>query len=368
MARRTKQQKKRNRLFHWIKGISYSVVALVFAGLQLLSYLSAVVNPAKVWFFSIFGLLFLPIFIINVILAIWAACHKSALALIPLVAILPSFFLVGRFFRTGQDDVQMLNSDNGIRIITCNIDRFAYDRKIEDRQERIDSVFGFLSRNNADVVCLQEFACSDPSDIRHLVKNKLPGYNIEYYLFKGRKGFSGNVTLSRHKASDKGKILFEDSRNLALWTEYEVCGQRFRVYNCHFESYAISLSNIWQTLTGDTSAMHETGNKYRKSLSRRPKQVDAVLNHFDNSPCSGVVCGDFNDNPMSYTYHRVSRMDKDSFIEAGQGFGSTFSAFWPLLRIDYVFVPESWTVVSHKTPKTSFSDHYPVITDCILNN
>lgn len=361
-------KKQKNTLFHWIKGISYSVVALTFAGLQLLSYLSAVVNPAKVWFFSIFGLLFLPIFIINIILAVWAGVHKSPLAFIPLIAILPSFFLLGRFFKPGQGEPRIFDRADGIRIITCNIDRFAYDRKIEDRQERIDSIFAFLNRNEADVICLQEYACAEPGDIRHLVGRKLPGYEFEYYLFKGRKGFSGNVTLSRYKACDKGKILFDDSRNLALWTEYETRGQRFRVYNCHFESYAISLSNIWQTLTGNADARLETGTKYRKSLSRRPKQVDAVLTHFDNSPCAGVVCGDFNDNPMSYTYHRVRRVDKDSFIEAGDGFGATFTAFWPLLRIDYVFVPENWTVVSHKTVKTGFSDHYPIVTDCKLSD
>ena len=75
-------------------------------------------------------------------------------------------------------------------------------------------------------------------------------------------------------ASDKGKILFEDSRNLALWTEYDVRSQRFRVYNCHFESYAISLTNIWLTLTGNSEAMQETGTKYRKSLTRRPVPAD----------------------------------------------------------------------------------------------
>ncbi|MGN0190452.1 MAG: hypothetical protein ACI39U_02235, partial [Candidatus Cryptobacteroides sp.] len=84
------RKKNRKKLSHWIRGISYSFVALTFAGLQMLSYLSAVVNPAKVWVFSIFGLLFLPIFIINVILAVWAACHNSLLSLIPVIAILPS--------------------------------------------------------------------------------------------------------------------------------------------------------------------------------------------------------------------------------------------------------------------------------------
>lgn len=54
-------------------GISAGVLMLVAAGLLMLSYISTVANPAKVWFFSIFGLLFFPIAILNIVLLIWAA-------------------------------------------------------------------------------------------------------------------------------------------------------------------------------------------------------------------------------------------------------------------------------------------------------
>ena len=74
-----------------------------------------------------------------------------------------------------------------------------------------------------------------------------------------------------------------------------------------------------------------------------------------------LVAGDFNDTPLSYTYFRLIRGRKDSFMRAGKGFGATYSALWPLLRLDYVLYPGELKAVSHKIEKVNYSDHYPVI-------
>ena len=47
------------------------------AALLLLSFLSVVADPAKAWFFTIFGLLFIPLFIVNlfpvgiIVISLW---------------------------------------------------------------------------------------------------------------------------------------------------------------------------------------------------------------------------------------------------------------------------------------------------------
>ena len=85
-------------------GISAGVLMLVAAGLLMLSYISTVANPAKVWFFSIFGLLFFPIAILNIVLLIWAAVRRSRLLIIPLLAVLPSLLFAGRYIRFGNSE------------------------------------------------------------------------------------------------------------------------------------------------------------------------------------------------------------------------------------------------------------------------
>ena len=50
-------------------------------------------------------------------------------------------------------------------------------------------------------------------------------------------------------------------------------------------------------------------------------------------------------------------------VEVGKGFGATYSMLWPLIRIDYILIPEHYGAVSHSVPKSKCSDHYPVVAE-----
>ena len=54
--------------------------------------------------------------------------------------------------------------------------------------------------------------------------------------------------------------------------------------------------------------------------------VDAVEDYLAQHKDKPVIlCGDFNDTPISYTRHRVASLGlTDAFREAGQGFGFSF--------------------------------------------
>ena len=72
----------------------------ISAGLLLLSYLASYVNPAKAWFMTIFGLLYAPLLILNTFLLVWALFRRSRSFLIPLIAIAPSIFIIGKYHKT----------------------------------------------------------------------------------------------------------------------------------------------------------------------------------------------------------------------------------------------------------------------------
>ena len=107
--------------------------------------------------------------------------------------------------------------------------------------------------------------------------------------------------------------------------------------------------------------MEETEQKMRRSITERPKQVSEVLQDIDRAPVRSLVVGDFNDNPISYTYYRLLRGRNDSFVKAGKGFGATYRTLWPLLRIDYILYPRGLEAVSRTVPHIKYSDHYPII-------
>ena len=93
----------------------------ISAGLLLLSYLSSYVNPAKAWFMTLFGLLYAPILTVNLVLLVWALFRRSRAFIIPLVAILPSVFIIGKYYRPASGTVS--EDERDLRIITYRSSR-----------------------------------------------------------------------------------------------------------------------------------------------------------------------------------------------------------------------------------------------------
>ena len=349
-------------------GITSRMLLLISAALLLLSYVSVFVNPAKAWFMTLFGLLFVPLALLNIFLLVWAMFRRSAAAWIPLLVLLPALLLVGRFFQFSSGGVEPGPED--VRLVSYNVGRFALSDE-KDRMACTDSVVRFLKKQNADIICLQEFYIRDASEIRAFFGRHFRGYDLEYYVYPTEKGSYGNVTLSRFPARSKGKLDFTESSNLALYGDYDIHGTRVRIYNCHFQSYNISPQRIARAVRGDEDykeIVRETGQRMKSSIILRPRQVDMVLKDIDDCPTASLVVGDFNDNPLSYTYWRLRRGRKDSFMEAGDGFGATYASFRPFLRIDYLLYPgECFRAVSHMVPHLPWSDHYPIVTTLSVN-
>lgn len=359
--------KKKYRIF----GITSRVLMLIVAALLALSYLSIVVNPAKIWVVSLSGILFVPLMTVNLLLLLWALKRRSGSFIIPLLALLPSLFFLGRYVQFRSDEeMPVAGTGSTVRILTWNVGRFAMqdaDAGVTDIAQCVDSIFSFIRQEDPDIICLQEFSVAASEPVREYLKRKFAGYTAEYYLFPEKQRSSGNVTLSRLPVTGKGKIKFEESANLAIYTDHSSGERSFRVYNCHFESYNISLTGLVRAVADrDSTVVAQTGTKVKRSITRRPRQVDQVFEDIENCKLPSFVCGDFNDNPMSYTYYRMTRGRKDAFVEAGEGFGATYSLLWPMLRIDYILYPEDGRAVSYEIPRLPYSDHYPVITEIEL--
>ena len=342
----------------WFSRLTFGTAALIVSGLLALSYLSVLVNPAKAWFFTLFGLLFIPLVLITLLFFLWAAVRRSRMTGLLLVMLLPAVFLIGKYYQRKGVETERKPT---LKIVSYNVGLFAHGNMGDKRLVLAVSVAAFLLRMDADIICLQEFYMPNTLNMDAWFRDHFPGYRAEYYVLTGEKGHAGNVTLSRRPVLYRGKLDFEKSTNLALHTDIQLDSTVLRFYNCHFESYNISLSGLIKSLGKDEEVMEDTGRKMRRSITQRPKQVDAVMRDVDECPVRSVVLGDFNDNPLSYTVHRLSRGRSDSFVKAGKGFGATFRSLWPLLRIDYILYPRDLEAVTREMPRVKYSDHYPVI-------
>ena len=346
------------------------VLMLCAAALLFLSYASMVVNPSKAWYMTAIGLMFVPVAALNLFLLIWAIRRRSGAFWIPLLALRPSLIFIGRYYQFSSGGTQ--RTDNTVKIVSYNVGRFAMGRMAEfkepgGKQACMDSVVRLIKDLDADIVCLQEFDLAGMYDVAGFVKEHFPEYEAGYFMHINSGGAYGNMTLSRFPIADKGHIQFEKSSNQAIYTDLKInAGTTVRVYNCHFQSYNISIQNLLKSGGRDSTLVRETEEKMKKSIIRRPEQVEQVIKDIEECSLEAFVVGDFNDNPMSYTYHRLTRGREDTFVEAGKGFGATHTSLWPFIRIDYILYPSHFKAVSNRIPRLKYSDHYPVVAEIAL--
>lgn len=349
---------------HPFLSTSYRIFATVMCVLLLLSYVSVLIDPATVPLAGFFGLYYIPVLAINVLLLVISLLRWSSSAWIPLTGILPTLFFVGYFVRTGdrnQVPEQVAEGSPGITVLTYNVGGFRAGTG--DNNDNAAGIRALVARESPDVVLLQEYRTGEPASIAR----DFPGYpHVSRHFYRLRNGdYVGNVTLSRLPVTEEGYLDFKGSTNMVLYTDIEYEGRALRLYNVHLESNNISLTALVKKIGGGyeefSQEIAEVHEKVRKSSTRRGGQVQALLDNISESGQRSVICGDVNDTPMSYCFRSLIQGRKDTFCEAGKGFGATYRILWPLLRIDYIFVPEEATVAIHRTPKVAYSDHYPVI-------
>lgn len=344
------KKKKHN----WLTSLSFASIAMVLSVLLVLGYLSIVIPPEKAWFFTLFGLIYPLILPATLVLFVIALFRRSRTRLLLALVLIPSLFFAGRYFQlSGPKDP----AEPTLSVVSYNVGLFRHGPEGADRLKLADDVAAYVNSLDADIVCLQEFYLPEKIGIDTWLQNHFPGYKAEYYMLTGKNWRAGNVTLTRKGVSAKGKEDFEKSTNMALWADIQLDSAKLRVYNCHFESYNISIP----ALIKKDGAVEETERKLRRSITERPRQVAKVLQGIDSAPVHSIVAGDFNDTPLSYTYFRLIRGRRDSFMRAGKGFGATYSALWPMLRLDYILYPKELEAVSYRIDKVNYSDHYPVI-------
>ena len=68
------------------------------------------------------------------------------------------------------------------------------------------------------------------------------------------------------------------------------------------------------------------------------------MKKYETIPYPIIVCGDFNDTPVSYTYNKIKGNLMDSFTISGVGIGDSYVKI-PMFRIDYIMYDKNSTVI-----------------------
>ena len=343
----------------WFSRLTFGTAALAVSVLLFLSYVSVLVNPAKAWFFTLFGLLFVPLLLLTLLFFVWAIIRRSRMTGFLLVMLLPAFFLFGKYYQFKRPEPER---EPTLKVVSYNVGLFAHGNEGDRRLVLADSVASFLRRTDADIICLQEFY------------PKFIAYHKEWFDSTGYQSLQFNTVAVLSRLPFLGDTIHinyptRSNHSLACWID--LGGDSLLIINNHLESNHLSPEERDEYTNAITDPNRESiKSSSRKLMSKlseaaayRGAQTDsicAILERYAGHPT--IVCGDLNDTPISYTYQRLSRRLTSAYREAGFGPGFTFSRRSFPVHIDHLFFSNHWTCTSCNIDRTVLSsDHYPLI-------
>jgi endonuclease/exonuclease/phosphatase family metal-dependent hydrolase len=105
-------------------------------------------------------------------------------------------------------------------------------------------------------------------------------------------------------------------------------------------------------------------DKLRFAYPKRAEQAKKVVEHMEQSPYEVIICGDFNDTPLSYVYNTFYSRFTDAFKNSSSGIGITYAGKVPAGRIDYIFHSKKLHSAQFKIHQKVHSDHKAI--ECII--
>jgi endonuclease/exonuclease/phosphatase family metal-dependent hydrolase len=256
-------------------------------------------------------------------------------------------------------------------LLTYNVRLFGvYD---DTTTQSRDNIFKLIREEQPDIACFQEYYRQDKPtsfetyDSIRQIMSSIDYHERSAHNERGKRNF-GIAIFSKYPMIARGDVMFESQGtmdfNYCVFADVVCHKDTVRIYNVHLQS--IRLSEPGSTPATGTLSILKTGiKKMNSAYIKRADQARKVIEHMESSPYPIVVCGDFNDTPMSYTYHQFYKKMTDGFREASYGLGATYIGRIPAGRIDYVFHTDELSCSNFMVHKVNYSDHRPIT--CSIN-
>ncbi len=360
-----KARRKNSGLRRFTRNILLAVNILLVI-LLVLAYLSIYVNPATVAFPALFGLAYPYIAAANLVMVIIWILFRRWYALISALALAAGFGYIHNFIRFTN---QGREEHHDLKLMSYNIRLFNFYESSETNTH--SKMLQLLRKEDPGILCIQEyFVKGDPAVGERKLKEGLGGKLYTHFklIKSGTASRYGIVTVSRYPIIHRGDVVHPGSSSMTIYSDIVVDSDTFRVYNNHLQSFRLRRveGNLLSEIAGEEkgSSMDNISGIYRslkQGFASRALQVDRVRRHMESSPYPVIVVGDFNDTPVSYTYHVMRRGMNDAFVEAGYGAGFTYSGKYPPNRIDYILYSDGIDCTDFDIVKVRYSDHYPII-------
>ncbi len=338
---------------------------IITAVLMLVTGYSYLVDPKVFSIVAPWGMVFPAFMAANLLFLFFWLVFEPVRALLPFLAFVACYYPVRLY--VGINPFASV-PEKAIKVMSYNVLNFhGMDGDKLDKDDNM--LVHFLVDSDCDIICLQE---SDDRQIsRAMLKSLTDRY--PYYKTTTRKNGSHYISIfSKYKIVKADSIPYESKANLSMAYTLSTANGHVMVINNHLETTHLTRDDREKFRTiikGDMdkdSVRMESKSLYKKlmesSLIRNPqaKAVAEYINLHKDMPI--IVCGDFNETPISYNYYVVSKYLNDCFVEAGIGFGWSYRHYGMRVRIDNIMCSDHFkTFKCEVLSKVNFSDHHPIV-------
>jgi endonuclease/exonuclease/phosphatase family metal-dependent hydrolase len=349
------------------------VVTLICLGGLLLAYLAPFVHPNTLKIIPFFGLAYPLILLFSLIIFVLWGIINLRWAIAVVTVLLVGGKLHFRMIATGSDPENTPTNNDGLKVMSYNVRLFGlYTFEEVERKKNRNAIFNYIQKVNPDVACFQEFYHQDkPTSFS--TRDTLLGmvgfkeYHERYaHKLRGRQNF-GVAILSKYPVIAKGDIMFdtqsENDFNYCIYIDIIKNSDTFRLYNVHLQSIKLKkedysvFENPDQTARESPSTFRLLIDKLRLAYPLRAEQARKVAEHVSTCPYPAIVCGDFNDTPLSYTYNQFNNILNDAYRNTCFGIGTTYVGKIPAGRIDYIFHSDGLQAANFRIQEYAYSDH-----------
>lgn len=348
------------------------IISVIFSITYIGAYLSVHISPATFWFVAFLGFIFPYIAIVNLFFVFYWLIRRKKIFIFSLIV-----FLSGLSYLTDIFQLSFSNNkeEDSIKFLSYNVRVFnLYDWK--HNLSMRDSIIDFIYAENPDILCVQEYFYDESHKFPTTeILNDSVHFNYfhDAYTYKSANIHNfGIATFSKYPIVGEGEIRFPETNNICIYTDIKIKDDTIRVYNNHLQSVHF-VKIDYETIDSiglKIDSTHFSGlkgifKKLKTSFVKRANQADLISESIKKSPYPVIVCGDFNDTPVSYTYHKLSDNLNDAFCENGTGIGSTYIGRFPFLRIDFILHSKEIITSDFKVYSQKYSDHFPI--SCSFN-